>query len=578
MRAECRAAISCDRRRAALAALVLLSALLPVQVAGQGQLRPGEERPELPAFPEPAEPPLRLPPAPVPPPPEEGDLYPAERVFVAGFRVVGSSVFDEAELAALLAPYSGRAITSEELLAARDRVTSHYVEHGYITSGAVLPDQRLEQGVVTIEVVEGVLADVEVAGSSRFRPGYFRDRVRLASRPPLDVRSLERLLQRFQRDPRIESIHAVLSPGMRRGESVLTLSLVERPPYGLGVEVSNEEPPSIGSDGGGPLLRLENALGLGDSFELVGHVTEGLRELDASYALPIDARDTIVDLRFRASESRVVTSDVDSLDLVSDSVGYDAGLRHPIYRDSAQELWLGATFSWHRSQTYIFEDEEISLAPGADDGETVVSALRLFQEWTLRSREQVVAARWTLSLGLDVLGASMEPGQPNGEFVAWLGQLQWARRLPERFLGAELLARADVQLADDRLLSLEKFAVGGLRTVRGYHENELVRDAAAVFSLEVRVPVLADSLGRPVLQIASFFDVGRSWDKGGTFGEAGGDESLKTLSSPGLGLLWSPTPRVVSELYWGVALRDVDDRGSGLQNLGIHYRVVALSW
>ena len=49
---------------------------------------------------------------------------------------------------------TGRPISSEELLAARDAVTQHYVDAGYVTSGAVVPDQKLEDGLVRIQVVE----------------------------------------------------------------------------------------------------------------------------------------------------------------------------------------------------------------------------------------------------------------------------------------------------------------------------------------------------------------------------------------------------------------------------------------
>lgn len=103
----------------------------------------------------------------------------------------------------------------------------------------------------------------------------------------------------------------------------------------------------------------------------------------------------------------------------------------------------------------------------------------------------MLAARSTLSFGLDALGATTHGGDaPDGRFFAWLAQLQWGHRLPERYRGSELIARLDAQLTGDRLLSLEKFGMGGLRTVRGYQENQLVRDNGIAGSVELRVPVL----------------------------------------------------------------------------------------
>ena len=89
--------------------------------------------------------------------------------------------------------------------------------------------------------------------------------------------------------------------------------------------------------------------------------------------------------------------------------------------------------------------------------------------------------------------------------------------------------------------------------------------------------MIQNSLGRPVLQLAPFFDIGRSWDKGGAFRERG-DESMKTLSSLGVGLRYAPSERMLAEIYWGGALRSVPDRGNGLQNYGVHFRLTARSW
>jgi hemolysin activation/secretion protein len=54
----------------------------------------------------------------------------------------------------------------------------------------------------------------------------------------------------------------------------------------------------------------------------------------------------------------------------------------------------------------------------------------------------------------------------------------------------EILFRTDLQLANNPLLPLEQLAVGGRYTVRGYQENQLVRDNGVIAQLEARVPVV----------------------------------------------------------------------------------------
>src|SRR5260221_12935628 len=130
--------MACRRSHFAGAAAALALGL--AAAAGAQNVRPGDVRPELPA-PEPsaAPPRVELPPFPEP----SGEHGPAAglRIRVERFEIAGSTVFTADELARAVAPFTGRDLGTEDLLAARDAVTHLYVDAGYVTSGAVLPDQ-----------------------------------------------------------------------------------------------------------------------------------------------------------------------------------------------------------------------------------------------------------------------------------------------------------------------------------------------------------------------------------------------------------------------------------------------------
>ena len=560
------------RARSALAgALVAAAALVaPLPAAPQARQRPGDRPPpDLEEFAPEVEPesPLTLPPL----EPRTGDdaARPSAglHALVRAFRVEGSTVFEAAELEALTAPYTGGAISSEQLLEARDAVTRHYIEHGYVTSGAVIPDQPIEDGVVVLRVVEGELAEIEVRGAQGFRPSYFQDRLRRAGRRPVSLQRLERELRRFQREPGIRSVHAELTPGTRLGESVFVLAVDEERRFALSATLGNPESPRIGAGGGWLRASYLNPLGLGDLLSAEFGGTEGLWNVDVQYRVPITSRDTELRLRFYQSRSDVVERPFDELDIENVSVEYGIGLRHPVYRSPTQSLWLGLMGEYRKSKSYL-AGERFSFGEGPEDGQSVVSVLRLVQDWTLRGRSDVLAARSTLSFGIGALGATTHGGDtPDGRFFAWLAQLQWGHRLPERYRSSELIARLDAQLTEDRLLSLEKFGMGGLRTVRGYQENQLVRDNGIAGSVELRIPVLQTRGGLPLLQIAPFFDIGRSWERGG-FG------STRTISSLGLGLRSRPSERIFAEVYWAGRLRKgISRTGHSIQNQGFHVRV-----
>jgi hemolysin activation/secretion protein len=537
----------------------------------QANVLPGSERPELKPFaPEqPSPDPLVLPPVPAPADDRTGRLSTGLSVTVESFRIEGSSVFSAEELENLTEPYTGHAIGFEELLLARDAITDYYVEHGYHTSGAIIPDQDVADGVITIQIVEGTLADVEILGLNRFRPGYFRTRLRRAGRTPVNVNQIEEQLQRFQRDPRVERVRAQLNPGTRRGESVLTLEVEEARFYSLALGAANDNSPGVGSYTGHFEPSVSNLIGYGDELRSSIQISEGLRQYNASFAVPLPPFDTRLMLHFQRSDSDVVEEPFDILDIESRSTTYGITLDQPLLRTSEHEIRLGATAEYRESKTKVL-DQCFSFVFGTNDCKNEVSVVRTFASWTWATPSYVVAARSTLSVGVHALGSSDRRNPlPDSEFVAWLGQLQWAHRLPERLLGGEIVSRVDVQLADQSLVGIEKFSVGGMRTVRGYRENQYVRDNGVVASVELRIPILRDRRGRAIAQLAPFVDYGRSWNEEGI-------TKTENIASIGVGLRISPWEWLRGELYWGGRLKKAPKIGDDIQNDGIHFAIVVV--
>jgi hemolysin activation/secretion protein len=496
-------------------------------------------------------------------------------VFVNEFRVRGNTVLTPEEVARALAPWVGRSVDSEELLRARDALTQLYVERGYLGTGAMLPDQVVRDGIVELQVVEGKLGDIEVRGARGLDSTWLRERLRFSDGEPFRISALEERLQRLQRDPLIRRIDARLSPGVAPGESALALEIEEQQPWLLSGQVAND----VSSAFGGRSARLGiahlNLTGRGDSLAADFASAEGLTDLELAYVRPLTRWDTRLELRGRRSLGEVVTGDFeDAVD--SERTSYAAALVQPLLDTAYDELEVGVATEFRKGEVELF-GEPISLYSAEDDSESRLGLLRLFQAWTHRSLEEVLALRLTATFGLDWFDASVgsrsapftgAPGSadPDARFFAWLAQLRYARHLPGS-LGLQLVARADVQVADDALLPLERFSVGGSDTVRGYPEHQLVRDNAVVASLELRVPILRDPLDRPVLELAPFFDFGKGWNRER-------DESPQSIASAGLGLRWSPHPRLGFEAYWGAKLRDVDEGDpEGLQDLGIHVRM-----
>jgi len=569
---------------------LLLTGLL-CAVADAQLLPPPREPTPLPLEePRPIPPPRQILP-PIPPaPPRQLEPLPRVRVFVREIRVVGSTIFSAEELARVTAAYVNREVTTEDLEALRLTLTRLYVDRGYVSSGAILPDQPVAEGVITYQIIEGSLTAIEVEGNRWFRSSYFTKRLSLAAGRPLNVNALQERLQQFLEDPRIQRLNAELKPGLKPGEAVLDVRAEDRLPFKVWLDFNNYQAPSIGAErvivnledqnltGNGDILTLQygmSPLPLGSFWDSKYGKSVGMNPLlDFKYSLPFTARDTTASFEYRRTDSTVIEKPFDQLDIEDKTEYFTLGLRQPIYRTPGTEVALQVLGEYISDKTTLL-GEPFSLSPGAHKGVSRETVIRGVQEFVHRTQDQVIAGRSRLSFGVDLLDATInnEKDVPDGRFFAWLGQFQWVRRFP-RLLDSLLIFRTDLQLTPDSLLTLEQFPVGGRYSVRGYRENTLVRDNAFLTSLEARIPVVRNTPWADFVQLAPFVDYGRGWNtKLPTEGPV-------DIYSVGIGLRWAlslqwPIPvQAQFELYWGYKLKDVTTLGGNLQDKGLHFQVL----
>jgi hemolysin activation/secretion protein len=499
-------------------------------------------------------------------------------VFVRQIQVTGSTVFSEAELAAVTAPYVDRAVTSEELEELRLALTRLYIAKDYINSGAILPDQTVVDGVIRFDIIEGELSSVTVAGNRWFRQGYLRRRLTLDVEPPLNIGALRTRLQYLQQDDRIERLNAELRPGIRLGESELYVRVEERLPFFVALEFNNYQATTVGAERGLLTVAHRNLTGHGDIFNFTFGRSEGLKlQVDTSYTLPITPRDTTVSVRYQRNNSSVVEARFAALGIDSESEVFTLTLRHPLYRTLQREFALALSGEYLRSDTFLL-GEPFSFSLGAEAGKARDTAIRFAQEWLERTPNRVLALRSRFSVGVDALGATLHGDShlPDGRFLAWLGQFQWARRVSAQDI--QILFRLDVQLTTDPLLPLEQIAIGGRFSVRGYRENQLVRDNGLFAALETRIPVIRNKRWAEFVQVVPFVDFGWGWNQKIPTPEP------TTLASVGLGLRWAATlaaaapVRAQFEVFWGYKLEDVDTEGGDLQDHGIHLQFVVAAF
>lgn len=497
----------------------------------------------------------------------------SETIRVERFSFVGNTVFDSEQLQKVVAPYTGKDLTFAEILAARSAITNLYVQKGYTTSGALIPLQTKvasNAGIVTIQIVEGKLEEIDVERSDRPSGSARSDRFAsyIRSRLPSGIVNQERLLEALRLlsiDPLIENISATLTAGTQPGLSILHVKVEPKEPISVVLVADNHRSPAAGTFERGVELSHTSLLIAGDKLNLTYKNTDGSNGIASSYKVPINPQNGTVELLATQLHSNIIEEPFNQLDIISRQHSYQLTFRQPLMRkasvNATQEFALGLSLARRASSSQLL-GFNFPISPGADkDGRTRISSVDLFAEWNQQNPQEILGVRSAFSLGVGAFGATINPEAPDSRFLVWRGEVGWLKKWGD----ASLVLKGKVQLADRPLVPLEQFGLGGQETVRGYRQDLLIADNGVSASAEVYLPLIARRSER--LQIVPFFDVGTLWNR-----ERELEADTSTLASIGLGLQYEIGSNLTARLDYGIPLIERGDRNTWQEN-GLTFKV-----
>jgi len=178
---------------------------------------------------------------------------PAKKFEVCRYEVTGNTLLTPEEIAKILRPAIGPAVTLEDVRKADSTLQRAYRERGYITVAVTLPPQRLTNATVRLAVVEGRLVSVQVAGNRHFSSeNILRALPDAQTNALLNSHVFQRELDTANRN-RDRQVYPVLGPGPETGTSALTLRVKDRLPLHAHLEADNDATP------GTPELRVNFA-------------------------------------------------------------------------------------------------------------------------------------------------------------------------------------------------------------------------------------------------------------------------------------------------------------------------------
>jgi hemolysin activation/secretion protein len=238
----------------------------------------------------PIEAPLPIPKAPQAPQETQKPAAEEVKVTVTAFEFSGNTLITTDDLRARVAEFVGKTMSLSELQQVADAVAAFYQTRGYLAN-VTLPPQKIDDGVVKIQIIEGRLGDVKVnmpEGSSRFGVNRAREWVmdNNPQREILRMRQVERAIYLLNETPGV-AVTTQVEPGAKDGEVNLNLGLADTPLFHARVEANNQSSRATGIYQGLANLYLDNPLGFGDQLGVSGTYSQGSKYARAEYSAPL---------------------------------------------------------------------------------------------------------------------------------------------------------------------------------------------------------------------------------------------------------------------------------------------------
>jgi len=461
------------------------------------------------------------------------------KFIVKKFEVTGNTLIDDATLAPILEVGDGLEVTLGILHLIAQEINSLYAMEGYVLTRAYVPEQEIENGVVTIQVVEGKLGEIEVTGNEKFKEEDIQARLQpLRGDPALKESTLEKYLLGLNAIQGLK-VKAVLKPGEVFGTSDLTLQTEESRTYRIAFDADNFGSRFTGEQRYGLTGEVGSLFVLGDRLFIRGvKSNEDQNYINPSYSIPIGPYGTTFSLSYIFTEFNL-GGELAVLNAGGRANIFTADISHSLFQTRSSEFHLSLG-----GEMRNFENR-LAGAPSSDDKlrDAYIAAGGFFKD-SLR-------ARTFYNLRLQQGFSESDVSDPlnsrfQGRGDALISSFD-ITRYQSAFIGKTfLIMAAKGQVVSKRVLSPDQFAIGGFGSVRGYPLAEAAGDNGYFVSAELVVPFpfKVTVIENPrkiqldqVLSLFAFLDHGKVFIKDRQPGE-----NDKRLSGVGLGVRLNVPP------------------------------------
>lgn len=470
-------------------------------------------------------------------------------VYIDKIKIAPSEVLTEEELENIISDYQGDNLPFEKVKEIIDRINTLYLEKGYVTARAFVPEQEVSDGTLFIDLIEGRVGDVTVANNRWTKDSYIKKRINAKSDNIFDIVELEQDVLNFNKyTPGIE-LSANLKPGEKKmGTTDIELAAREKLPFHTSFIFDNAGRSTIGKLRGGMILTHDSLFGYRDKLTLGAYVSSHSNTPFADYNIPVNKKDGRVGFSFSSSYAHIAQGPYRMFNIRSRSYVYSLYFNQPLIRKPYMELSSFTSVDYKQATTSF---------DGYDLTTDKISSARTGFNMRYDTKRGIWYANQYVSYAMPIFDSSSNYVKLEGGLIRLH---DFGHGIVGQFRGAYQAIPKDV------VPYIDQFQAGGLSSVRGYSEGLLIGRSGYLLSGEVLFPIAPSNikvkdkkqetekelpfLGKFVKGVA-FVDHAMVFPFKGDGPGAPGYDANDVLLSIGLGLRVTLPKDLTARLYWG---------------------------
>jgi hemolysin activation/secretion protein len=385
-----------------------------------------------------------------------------------------SEILTKDQIQAVTASYIGKQVTLKDLREMADKITNIYRDKGYMTCGAVLPPQRIHDGVVEIRLIEGKTGTVNLTGNRYTKTGYIMNRINLKPGEIANTEKLNRDLRWFQGTNDVQ-LRVVMKPGAEEGTTDYDIMAFEPQNQSVTLYTDNDGYESSGRWRAGIFYNMKSVSGHRDSLRAHFIGSRGTKAWSLGYSVPISRKGMRLELDYSGNRTKVVKGELEPLGVEGKSNSFSVTWRAPFHVTEKSRHEAGLQYVHQKSETDLGHGQVQWVDDRIQRVIPYVSFTHYGKDSVLYHKHSFV---WARRRDID--------GESDTGKLYRLSSF-WQKRNTN---GQFWQARLDAQLGSgDNLAASDRFFIGGVNSVRGYEEGFIGGSRGISMGLEYHIPV-----------------------------------------------------------------------------------------